>query len=119
MKCWSRDCKNQARKQRRYCTSCEKRKYREKYPLKYWYDTLKMNAKRRRKEFTLTLKEFEKFCNTSGYDKKKGKTADSLSIDRIKDWEGYTNENIRAITLSQNTQRRYDPSVVPEDNCPF
>lgn len=119
MKCTTETCQNKAVIHKRFCEKCTKRKYREKYPLKYWYTTLRSNAKRRRKDFTLTIEQFSEFCIKTGYDEKKGKTADSLSIDRIKDWEGYTVDNIRAITLSKNTQRRYDPSVAPEDNCPF
>jgi hypothetical protein len=119
MKCITPDCTNEAPKHRRFCYKCTKRKYREKYPLKYWYDTLKMNAKRRRKEFTLTQEQFNEFCKRTGYDKYKGKTANSMSIDRIRDCDGYHANNIRTITLSANTKRQYDPSVAPEENCPF
>jgi hypothetical protein len=55
MKCITKGCLNETGLQRKTCYKCEKRKYRANYPLKYWYDTLKMNAKRRRKPFTLTL----------------------------------------------------------------
>jgi hypothetical protein len=78
-----------------------------------------MNAKCRQKPFTLTLEQFSEFCKKTGYDEKKGKTAQSLSVDRIKSHLGYTADNIRAITLSENTMRRYNESVKPEDNCPF
>jgi hypothetical protein len=64
-----------------------------------------MNAKRRGKEFTLTLKQFEEFCNKTGYDEKKGITADSLTVDRIKDHLGYSVDNIQAITLSENVKK--------------
>jgi hypothetical protein len=119
MRCWTRDCENLAVPERRYCSKCKKRKYREKYPLKYIYDTIKMNAKRRRKEFTLTFDEFECFCRRTGYDKFKGITADCLSIDRIKNSEGYHVWNIQAITVSKNSKKKFDDSVKPDDNCPF
>lgn len=119
MKCWTRDCKNDARKGKRYCGSCSNKKYREKYPLKYWYTTLKSNAKRRRKPFTLTLEQFGEFCMKTGYDEKKGKTADSLSVDRIKPWLGYSADNIRAITLSDNSKLRNDPTYEVKEVCPF
>jgi hypothetical protein len=90
-----------------------------KYPFKYWFDTLKMNARRRRKEFTLTLKQFEDFCRKTGYDTKKGRTADSLTIDREDVTKGYTFENIRAITLSDNVKCYHDPAFIPEAYCPF
>jgi len=119
MKCQTENCQNEARLQRKFCYTCEKRKYREKYPLKYWYTTLKMNAKRRRKEFTLTLDQFSDFCMKTGYDEKKGKTADSLSVDRIKPWLGYSVDNIRAITLSDNSKLRHDPTYEIKETCPF
>ena len=119
MKCWTRDCKNEAVKARRYCSTCSKRKYRQKYPLKYIYDTIKANAKRRRKEFTLTYDEFECFCRKTGYDKFKGITADCLSVDRIKDNEGYHAWNIQAITVSENSKKKFDDQMKPDDNCPF
>lgn len=119
MKCLTEGCINEAVKGRRFCHTCTKRKYRQKYPLKYWYDTLKMNAKRRGKVFDLTLDQFENFCIKTGYNEKKGKTADSLSIDRRDAEKGYTKSNIRAISLSDNSKRRFDPSVAPEEDCPF
>jgi len=119
MKCKNELCINEAATRRRYCLTCVKRKYREKYPLKYIYDTIKTNAKRKRKEFTLTFDEFDCFCKKTGYDKFKGITADCLSIDRIKANEGYHVWNIQAITVSQNIKKRFDDSLKPDDNCPF
>jgi hypothetical protein len=119
MKCKTPDCFNQAIKYRLICGKCRTRKYREKYPLKYWYDTLKMNAKRRGKEFDLTLEQFSEFCKKTGYDEKKGKTADSLSVDRIKPWLGYSANNIRAITLSDNTKIKNNSTYEIKEICPF
>ena len=119
MKCSTPDCTNETAKDRRICGKCRSRKYRAKYPLKAWYDTLKMNAKRRGKSFTLTLEQFSEFCKRTGYDEHKGKTANSLSVDRIKDHLGYSIDNIRAITLRENTLKQFDPSVAPNENCPF
>ena len=78
-----------------------------------------MNARRRGKPFSLTLEQFGEFCKRTGYNERKGKTANSMSIDRIRDCDGYHANNIRTITLSANTKRQYDPSVAPEENCPF
>ena len=63
MKCQTEDCFNESGKQRKLCYKCKTRKYREKYPLKYIYDTVKANAKRRRKEFTLTFDEFKEYLD--------------------------------------------------------
>jgi hypothetical protein len=119
MKCATEGCTNERAINRRICNKCRTHKYRADHPLKAWYDILKMNAKRRRKPFTLTLDEFECFCKRTGYDEKKGKTADSLSVDRINDSEGYHAWNIQAITLRDNTLKKMDDKMKPDDNCPF
>jgi hypothetical protein len=77
-----------------------------------------MNAKRRRKDFTLTINQFETFCKQTGYDEHKGKTANSLSIDRVNNDRGYHFDNIRAITLSENSIKN-DSSLIIDDYCPF
>jgi hypothetical protein len=119
MKCSTPGCTNENRPGRKICTACKTRKHRAQHPLKYWFDTLKQNAKRRGKPFTLTLTEFECFCQRTGYDKLKGKTATSLSVDRKNDNEGYHAWNIQAITLSDNSKKKYDDSVKPDEYCPF
>jgi hypothetical protein len=119
MKCQTEDCTNESREHRKLCYKCAKRKHREKYPLKYIYDTVKANAKRRGKEFTLTFDEFKEFCMKTGYDEKKGKTPDSLSIDRREPLNGYSKDNIRAITLSDNTKVRNDPTYEVKEICPY
>lgn len=118
MICQTKGCKTEARLHRRYCCKCEKRKYRAKYPLKYWYNTLKINAKRRGKEFSLTIDQFSEFSMKTGYNELKGKTKDSLSVDRIRNEEGYHFDNIRAITLSENSKKK-DFSVIIDEYCPF
>lgn len=119
MKCKHKDCTSEASLGRRECEKCRSRAYRFRYPLKYWYSTLKMNAKRRGKDFSLTLEQFSEFCNKTGYGELKGKTATSLSVDRIRPLEGYSYDNIRAITLSDNSKREYDPTYEPDIYCPF
>jgi hypothetical protein len=120
MKCITEGCTNKAREKRKICTTCKTRKYRAKNPLKYWYDTLKSNARRRGKEFTLTLEQFQEFCIKTGYDESKGRTADSLSVDRVDDTQGYHYYNIQAITVSDNSKKKQtDASLRPEETCPF
>lgn len=119
MKCKTESCINETAPNRTICNKCRTRNYREKYPLKYIYDTVKANAKRRGKEFTLTLEQFSTFCNKTGYDAKKGKTSDSLSIDRRNPLNGYSEDNIRAITLSDNTKVMNDPTYEVKEICPF
>lgn len=95
------------------CSKCRTRVYKEKYPLKRAFYTLKGRAKERGKVFTLTYEEFEKIARESGWSEGRGKEADSLSLDRIDDSKGYEVGNLRAITLSANTakenRRRFAP----------
>lgn len=119
MKCASENCTNKHFGRSKFCRRCNNRKYRIKHPIQYWYWTLKMNAKRRGKSFSLTLEQFSEFCIKTGYGELKGKTATSLSVDRIKPLEGYHYDNIRAITLSDNSKCKYDPTYEPDVYCPF
>lgn len=88
-----------------FCQTHYSQNYRKNNLVKYSYSNLKSNAKRRGKEFTLTLEEFEKFAIETEYIWKKGKTGKSLSIDRKDNTKGYTLENIRAISLSENSKK--------------
>jgi hypothetical protein len=118
MKCKTEDCTNTIL----YigiCQVCRNKRYRQKYPIKYQYTILKTNAKRRHKEFTLTYSEFEKFCIASNYDKFHGKTKFDLSIDRINNDIGYTIENIRAITISENCKKHTMSYEELVKNVPF
>lgn len=60
------------------------------------------NAKRRGKEFTLTIEYFTKLVKENDYMRKRGTTAKSLQIDRMDETKGYTDDNVRCITLRQN-----------------
>ena len=113
-KCEVKYCRRDAAPGRKKCYRCRSRAYKERNPDMYTFNALRNNAKRRGKDFTLTFDEFRGFCNDTGYMEGKGKNADSLSIDRSKNHIGYTKENIRILTLSQNSSKRNN-----EDYCPF
>lgn len=88
------------------------RKWRAAHPLRYVWQTLKDNAKRRGKVFTLTMEEFEKFCNDSEYLDKRGREAQDLSVDRIVNDHGYEKANIQVLTMSENA-RKNDTNYMP------
>jgi hypothetical protein len=92
-------------------------KYRKLHPFKYAYTTLKCNAKRRGKEFTLTLYEFICFCHETNYIGYKGKKGTCLSIDRIDQNKGYTFDNIQPLSLSENTKKQRMHEQL--NDCPF
>ena len=68
---------------------------------------LKNNAKRRGKEFLLTLEQFTDFatCYQINYGKKR--TKDTWTIDRIDPDRGYSIDNIQPLTLSANSEKRW------------
>ena len=87
------------------CLACLKATWRSKYPELSAYHNLKTNAKRRGKEFGLTFGQFVEFCHKTDYIGGKGKTAQSLTIDRIDNEKGYTLDNIRTLTNAENAQK--------------
>lgn len=89
----------------RLCSKCNSEEWRNKNPVRYAYNNLKHNAKKRGKEFDLTLKEFEMFCMRTEYMKGKGRTAESYHIDRVDESKGYTITNITLLTNSQNIKK--------------
>lgn len=57
----------------------------------------------------MTREEFTKLVTESGWIEKRGKTAKSLSIDRVDPRRGYEAGNVRVLTLAQNSRLRYAP----------
>ena len=80
-------------------------KWRKNNPIKYAYQTLKDNAKRRGKEFDLTLEYFTEFCYKYQYIQNKGITKNSYTIDRISEEKGYVKNNIQIKTNSNNIKK--------------
>ena len=92
-----------------YCGKCRSRRFSELHPLKYAYGKLKHRAIERGHAFELTFEQFSKFAIETGWLEKKGKTAQSLSINRIRNHEGYHVGNIEAVTLSWNSKLQFAP----------
>jgi hypothetical protein len=112
-------------KGRKECQTCRVRKWRASNPFLASYNAIKSRALQRGITFELTKEEFKKFCDDTGYLDKKGKEADSMSIDRIKNGLGYVVGNIRILTLSENSKRRkkglggWNNTSSKEANDPF
>lgn len=87
------------------CAKHYLREWRAQNKMKYAYQTSKDNAKRRGKEFELTLEQFEYFAVTSKYIIGKGRTRESLHMDRIRENEGYTVDNIQALKNHLNVKK--------------
>jgi hypothetical protein len=109
-------CRKPGRQGRTLCAKHTKQKYRANNPAKAAYDTLRHNAKRRRKIFDLTYEEFLMFIEATAYLDNKGRTKHCYHIDRIDPAKGYTLSNIRVLTCSENTVKG-NQERQPE--CPF
>lgn len=100
------NCKRRKRlKDRTKCGTCANKAWREKDPVKTSYVNLKHNAKRRGKVFTITLAYFRRFCYRTDYIAGKGRTADSWTVDRIKEWLGYVPGNLQKLKNGDNTRK--------------
>lgn len=90
-------CMNTRRRHRKICSTCDKKKWRAKYVMKACFQTLRQNARRRDKPFTITFEYFKRFCYRTKYIAGKGRTKDHYSIHRIKNELGYVPGNIKSL----------------------
>lgn len=100
-KCKTKNCRKKSKNGGK-CWTCIKRNYAERYPVKYAYQVLKNNAKRRGHKFTITLQDFIRFCVKTKILLGRGRTKDCYSIDRIKEEKGYEKGNLQVLTVSDN-----------------
>jgi hypothetical protein len=103
-KCNTKYCRNKSFK--KHCQKCYSKFWREKNPVLYCYLTVKNNAKRRKKFFSLTFEEFKEFCIETKYMDKKGRTRNKYTIDRIVNELGYIRANIRCIKQIDNSRKQ-------------
>jgi hypothetical protein len=82
------------------------RKWRAENPIRAVFKQLQHRAKRRFKEFTLTLEEFTRWYQENALDQfPRGNTANCISIDRIDHTKGYSIDNIQSLTVSENSRK--------------
>jgi hypothetical protein len=103
LKCSKKYCRNERAHWSTLCHKCRSVRFKTINAPAYFFNALRGNAKKRNKEFLLTLDQFKQFCNDTGYLEKKGKNGSSLSIDRIDAKGPYSINNIQALTLRENT----------------
>jgi len=89
------------------CHKHYKRKLNETDPVQVRYNVFKAGAKRRGKQFLITLKEFRQFCDETGY-LSPGKRGKNCTIDRIDINKGYELGNMQLLTNRQNVKKYYD-----------
>jgi hypothetical protein len=78
------------------------KKWREANPVHAAYQTLKANAARRGKDFTISFSYFKWFCVKTQYIAGKGRSADSYHVDRIDEARGYVPGNLQVLTNAEN-----------------
>jgi hypothetical protein len=105
--CSTVGCGNTPQKGRRYCQSCNNRKWRQKHPIKAAFNNLKQNAKRRGIWFDLTFQAFKRFCKDTAYVKLKGTGPDDMTIDRVIPAKGYVDGNLQMISKAENSIKQH------------
>lgn len=104
-KCATKYCKNKT--EWTHCSTCRSRKSREVDPVRYAFNTLKANAKRRGLAFSLTIDQFREFCIKTKFIAGKGRSSDSYTIDRIYNNVGYHIDNIQVMKNGDNVRRYF------------
>ena len=129
-------CRNRKEHRRTICSKHHSAWYKAAHPLRYHFNLLRCGAKRRKIEFTLTFACYERLAKESGLETSRGKMPDALSIDRKDSSKGYSDDNVRVCTISENSQKgnRYhwspylskmftnmtdDEPETKQANCPF
>ena len=92
-----------------YCLSDRRKKYNEDNPISYVYRNLKSNAKRRGKEFKISYKYFKQFCIENNYMERRGRFKGCITIDRIRDEDGYIEGNLQLLEQVTNNKKRFIP----------
>lgn len=110
-KCITKYCKGIVTKTTKgwICPKCRSRINKQNHPLRYRFNLLRCGAKRRGIEFKLTFNRYEELAKESGLHNNRGKTSDSLSIDRIDPKRGYEDDNVRVVTIAWNSRLNYVP----------
>lgn len=111
----------------RLCSMHAKQACRLRDPAKILFHEMRGNAKRRGKDWSLTLEQFREIVAQQDYLDGRGCTRHCLHLDRIDNTKGYHFDNIQVITCAENVakgnaERRRsftDAPPLPDDNCPF
>lgn len=102
-KCLTRGCHNTPKGT--FCPTCYVRHWRLNNLVKYCYNNLKGNAKRRGMEFTITVEDFKAFCYQYNYIGGRGRSMEGLTVDRIDQDKGYIPGNLQALTNKENIEK--------------
>lgn len=100
------------------CSKCKMRAWRANNPVRDAYANIKNSAHRRGITFRLTLQEFSEWVVATDYLQHRGRTAGSLTVDRIDSERGYELDNLQILANFENGLKgSYEQEE--DDNCPF
>lgn len=103
--CATKFCRNKATHYNSTCSKCRMRVWRENHPIHARFTRVKASAKKRKIEFSLTIEQFTKFCEETSYHQTSGSTVEEMHIDRIDPNKGYSIDNIRILSCSENSYK--------------
>jgi len=106
-KCATPYCRKQASKPHLVCHSCRAESWKRSKPFSYHYNAFRNNARRRGKDFAITLEQYTEFAIQHGLIDSSGNKRSNLSIDRVDPTRGYHLDNIQVLTISENTRKRF------------
>jgi hypothetical protein len=108
--CIEKLCMNKAPKHRHRCHKCFKRLFAQRNPVRYYFDNLVQNAKKRGSRVEFSFKWFKNFVTGKLFDKDGKRLIKHGSIDRIRnDIRVYREGNVQILTLADNTRKQYIP----------
>lgn len=107
MKCITKYCRNDAAEGYDLCPKCRSRQYKKKYPFKYYYNVLRLNASRREIQFELSFERFKELWleHPKRWEEKLKQRTCRWEVDRIRAWEGYTDDNVQLLTKRENIRK--------------
>lgn len=106
--CVAHGCKKKKNPKDRFCSRHSKMFQKINNPLRYHYNLLKSNARKRSISFGVSLEEFKDFCEEHNYLELKGKNKNSISIDRKDPRIGYYRKNMQPLTLAENSAKMHE-----------
>lgn len=105
--CIATRCSTCRAKNRNFCHRHVKINWAKDNPEKHVFDQRKANALKKGKSWELTFQQFLKFLKKNpDYMTKRGRKVKCLSIDRHENHLGYTEENIRSVSVGYNSWKR-------------
>ena len=86
----------------RLCNGHKQQAWRLRNPTRAAYATLRDHARGRGLEFSLSWEFFAALSAATGYAAGRGSAPDALAVDRLDFRQGYTEQNVRIVPVSEN-----------------